>query len=438
MTDSYPAPVLATSSKALYHQVSSLLLYQGIFHHPIGEAFLDLLRYLHHNGTNQRPEATVCLQAYGHWFRRLADSGKSWQDFLIDRLLEDENPFSVRVQGEDLEQLPESLVEAARHDLNLLQMVYQCATEQILQWLIIASQTHVGLSAWQMPNQSSLPMGIKGQWGENLEPMADYYRDHGVGAVAHYRAFRWQNGELQGIVHADAIKLGDLVGYDDPQKALCQNTECLLQGLPALNVLLYGSRGSGKSSLVKALLNQYGDRGLRLVEVSLADLETLPVLVEKLRHYPQKFIIFVDDLSFEEEDERFKNLKVVLEGDLVARPANVVIYATSNRRHLIREFFGDRPSPQDADEVQAWDTVQEKLSFSDRFGLTLTFPPANQDIYLEMVRHLAKQAEINLPETELDFRAKQWATRHNGRSGRTARQFVDYLIGEQGISTHCR
>ena len=434
MTAPYLTPLLATSSKALYHQVSSLLLYQGIFSNPIGEAFLDLLRCLHHNGTNQKPEATVCLQAYGVWFRHLAESGQSWQDFLLDRLLEDENPFSVRVQREELAQLPTSLQDAARHDLNLIQMVYQCPPEQILQWVIIASQTPVALKAWQVPNQLEFPAEGGQNWGGNLAYLAAHYRQKGVGAVAHYRAFRWQGKNLQGVPQIDGIRLADLVGYDDPQRTLCQNTQCLLQGLPALNVLLYGSRGSGKSSLVKALVNQYGDRGLRLVEVSPQDLITLPLLVEKLRTYPQKFIIFVDDLSFEEEDERFKSLKVVLEGDLVARPANVVIYATSNRRHLIREFFGDRPSPQDADEVQAWDTVQEKLSFSDRFGLTLTFPPANQDTYLMIVHHLAKQAQINLSETELDFRAKQWATRHNGRSGRTARQFVDYLIGEQGLT----
>jgi predicted AAA+ superfamily ATPase len=185
---------------------------------------------------------------------------------------------------------------------------------------------------------------------------------------------------------------------------------------------------------VKALLNHYGDRGLRLIEVSLDNLTSLPMLVELLRDQPQKFIIFVDDLSFEEDDQRFKQLKVVLEGNVVARPNNVVIYATSNRRHLIREFFGDRPAPQDGEEVQAWDTVQEKLSFRDRFGLTLTFLPANQETYLHIVHRLAQQAGLTISVTDLDFRAKQWATQHNGRSGRSARQFVDYLIGEEHLS----
>jgi predicted AAA+ superfamily ATPase len=149
--------------------------------------------------------------------------------------------------------------------------------------------------------------------------------------------------------------------------------------------------------------------------------------VEQLRGVPQKFIIFVDDLSFEEDDDAFKALKVVLEGNLTARPQNVIVYATTNRRHLIREFFADRPSLKNNEEVHAWDTMQEKLSFSDRFGLTLTFDTADQNTYLQIVRHLAAQAEIDINQEDLEYQALQWATRHNGRSGRTARQFIDFL-----------
>ncbi|MFM1842959.1 MAG: hypothetical protein RLZZ490_1697, partial [Cyanobacteriota bacterium] len=342
MNDPSPLPVSATSSRALYHQVASLLIYQGVFDHPIGAEFLTLLRYLHHNDTSQLTEATACLQAYGSWFRRLAAAGLSWQDFLLQRLLWDDNPFSQWVQRCNLETVPPSLREATIHDLNLLQMVYGCPTEQIVQWVMIASQTHVGLTPWQMSNEIQLPIPPDRSWGEHLDYFVQHYQRKGTGVFGQYRAFGWQQEQLHPISHPDPIQLDDLVGYDAPQQALCQNTECLLKGLPALNVLLYGSRGSGKSSLVKALLNQYGDRGLRLIEVSLDNLTSLPTLVELLRDKPQKFIIFVDDLSFEEDDERFKNLKVILEGNVVARPDNMVIYATSNRRHLIREFFGDR------------------------------------------------------------------------------------------------
>jgi predicted AAA+ superfamily ATPase len=199
-------------------------------------------------------------------------------------------------------------------------------------------------------------------------------------------------------------------------------------------VLLYGARGTGKSSLVKALLSAYGDRGLRLIEVAKQDLNDLPDIVDLLRSAPQKFILFVDDLSFEEDDEAFKALKVCLEGGITDRPKNVVVYATSNRRHLVREFFADRPRPKDADEIQSWDTVQEKLSFADRFGLTLTFEAADQPTYLDIVFHLADRAELAIDRAELRSRALQWATRHNGRSGRTARQFIDFLAAEQALA----
>lgn len=255
-----------------------------------------------------------------------------------------------------------------------------------------------------------------------------------MGILAQYRAFTWADDDLRGIAHPDPIRLEQLAAYDHPRQQLIQNTQALLRGYPALNVLLYGSRGSGKSSLVKALVNEYATEGLRLVEVSKTALRSLPQIVDRLRQAPQRFIIFVDDLSFEEDDDAFKALKVVLEGSVTARPQNVVVYATSNRRHLVREYFSDRPRPSDQDEIQAWDTLQEKLSFSDRFGLTLTFEPADQPTYLAIVQHLAQQAQIALPEVELNARALQWATRHNGRSGRTAKQFIDWLRADLAIA----
>ena len=236
---------------------------------------------------------------------------------------------------------------------------------------------------------------------------------------------------LIGLETPDPIVLEELVGYSWQQDALIKNTAALMAGLPALHVLLYGSRGSGKSSLVKALLSRWSGNGLRLIEVMKSELSGLPTLIEILRGLPNKFIIFVDDLSFEEDDESYKSLKVVLEGTVTARAQNIVVYATSNRRHLVREFYGDRPRPKDADEIHNWDTVQEKLSFSDRFGMTLTFEPANQETYLEIVNHLVRRSDLVISSEDLEFRALQWAQRNNGRSGRTARQFVDFLLGEQ-------
>jgi predicted AAA+ superfamily ATPase len=424
------------SSRSLYHQIASLLLYQSIFDNEVGSAFLHLLQTLNDGHEKLQVKGSTsadCLQAYGQWFRSLATRNQSWQDFLVKQILANSNPFSDRVQTTAIEKLPTSLIDAAKYDLNILQSLYQCSSQQISNWIKTASQTSLNPLPWNLKSSCDNFLHQSCDWSENLAELVAYYRQHGTGMCAEYQAFHWQQGKLWGIAHPDPIQLNELVGYEAQKEALIQNTECLLSGYPALNVLLYGSRGSGKSSLVKSLLQKFSARGLRLIEVNKSDLKDLPIIVEQLRNLPQKFILFVDDLSFEEDDDAFKALKVVLEGSLTAKAKNVAVYATSNRRHLIREFFGERPLPSNSDEVHAWDTLQEKLSFSDRFGLTLTFTPANQETYLQIVHHLAQQVNIIMNQEELEFRAKQWATRHNGRSGRTAHQFIDYLQGELGI-----
>ncbi|MEB3311446.1 MAG: ATP-binding protein [Snowella sp.] len=425
----------STSSRIIYQQIASLLLYQSVFENEIGTAFTNFLQTLFHSHQDQSITSIDCLKAYSYWFKLLTEKQQSWQDFLVEQILLSNNAFSHQVQLNPLEELPASLLKAVEHDLQILQNIYDCPLTQIIQWVEIACQKTMTIIPWEIANQQTFFSSQSVPWSNYLPELGKYYRQKGAGIFALYHAFQWQDNQLLGVTHPDPISLSELVGYETAKSTLIQNTQFLLRGYPALHVLLYGSRGSGKSSLIKAILNEYASQGLRLIEVSKSELQALPKIVEKLRLLPQKFILFVDDLSFEEDDDSFKSLKVVLEGGVTAKARNVVVYATSNRRHLIREFFSDRPRPLDADEVQAWDTVQEKLSFSDRFGLTLTFEPANQDTYLGIVRHLAQKAGIGLNPEELEFRAKQWATQHNGRSGRTARQFIDFLQGELALTS---
>ncbi|NJM74623.1 MAG: ATP-binding protein [Acaryochloridaceae cyanobacterium RU_4_10] len=418
----------------LYRQALSLLVYRHILDEAASRALLDLLRSLMRPPSPEN-EADI-LQAYGQWFYAANDMSPSWQNRVETQILAADNPFTRQAQHHDLSALPQNLVEAARHDLNILQ---QWAI-QGPQWVqaAIAYKTTVTLpileSSSTHESDCAFDFAAFSNWADALPALVQHYGQEGIGLFAQYKALRWRNSLLEGIDHPDTIQLSDLVGYDWQQMALKQNTEALLAGYTALNVLLYGSRGSGKSALIKALMNEYGDRGLRLIELNKADMIHLPQVTERLRTSPLKFVIFIDDLSFEEEEDAYKALKVVLEGNLTARPQNVAMYATSNRRHLIREFFGDRPRPSNAEEIHAWDTFQEKLSLSDRFGLTLTFEPATQETYLQIVHHLAERSQINVRKDELTHQALQWAVRQNVRSGRTARQFIDHLRGQQALT----
>lgn len=412
----------------IHQEIASLLLYQSIFDDEIGQAFLEVLDLIYVR--DQQSIDIKCLKAYSQWFKQLAFQEISWQDYLISKILVDDNPFSQQVQSYKLEDLPKPLIEATERDLSILNTLYNLPLEAISQWVKEAANVSFSPFIGELENKDHTFLHQEDNWENCLQELANYYRQNGTGIFATYKALKWHNNQLMGINEADPITLTEIVGYESQKETLIKNTEILLHGYNALNVLLYGSRGSGKSSLVKGLLNEYHSQGLRLVEVNKSQLSSLPTIVDQLRNISQKFIIFVDDLSFEEDNDAFKSLKVVLEGNVTAKAKNVVVYATSNRRHLIREYFDDRPRPKDADEVHHWDTVQEKLSFSDRFGLTLTFQPANQDTYLNIVHHLASQINLDIDKDELEFKAKQWATQHNGRSGRTARQFIDFLQGD--------
>ncbi|MDR0851366.1 MAG: ATP-binding protein [Clostridiales Family XIII bacterium] len=261
---------------------------------------------------------------------------------------------------------------------------------------------------------------------KSVKILAEYYYTHGAGVFEAYDSFLWE-GHLMEVRSPDPIRMDDLIGYESQKKALIENAERLLAGLPTSNVLLYGDSGTGKSSSVKALINGYKDRGLKLIAIPKNRIGELPDVIDLIADRGVKVIIFIDDLSFEESESSYKAFKSVLEGGVNARPQNAFICVTSNRRNIVKEVWKDR---EGSDDVHLRDNLQEKRSLSERFGITLVYMSPQKDEYLEIVERLAQNAGIALDRETLFEQALTWEIRHGGRSGRTARQFVDALIGQ--------
>ena len=263
-----------------------------------------------------------------------------------------------------------------------------------------------------------------------------FYREHGVGMFGLNRAFRIENDgggvKFLPINNADKIMLSDLIGYEHQKRELVANTEAFVRSRSANNVLLYGDSGTGKSSSVKAVLNEYAAEGLRMIEIYKHQFRDLSAVIAAVKRRNYRFIIFIDDLSFEEHEVEYKFLKAVIEGGVETRPDNVLLYATSNRRHLIRETWNDRSDMEHDGDIHRSDTMEEKLSLASRFGVAINYSSPNREQYHDIVRGLAARAgRLDLPEEELLLLANRWEIRHGGVSGRTAQQFINYLAGKE-------
>lgn len=462
-----------TDFARLYYYTQQLLVFSDVLEDPTGQAFARLLQGL----ALPHPNPTQLSRDYAHLFNLIADEaelyqgemvGNGWQNHLLDRLLDSRGLIARKAQRVPRKPAPSApnqlvieadyplgmgLISAGGHDLPRLQALYQLnATELTLKARQLTD--NADLPAWSAFKGLG-PATEKGRerrryelkkalveakdWAFLLDELFSFYRDNDPSEFNRFQAFRWrhdtqtpQGGRFEPVRYIDDQRFENLVGYQKERNIIIANTEQFLAGLPANHVLLYGARGTGKSSTVKALLPRFAEQGLRLVEVMKDELADFPVIVELLRERPEKFILFVDDLSFEADESSYKDLKALLEGRLEARPRNLLIYATSNRRHLIKEQFSDNAQLGN-DEVNAWDTVEEKLSLSDRFGLIVTFMTPNQQQYLAIVSGLAEQAGLDLDPEDLRRRALRWELSHSGRSGRTARQFIDQLTGELGL-----
>ncbi len=267
---------------------------------------------------------------------------------------------------------------------------------------------------------------------ELFAAITGFYKENGVGMLGLNKAFRvCEDGDciLSPITNTGDVVFSDLIGYESQKKALTDNTEAFIKGYPANNVLLYGDAGTGKSTSIKAVLNKYYPEGLRMIEIYKHQFKYLSSVISYIKNRNYKFIIYMDDLSFEETELEYKYLKAIIEGGLEIKPDNVLIYATSNRRHLIRETFKDR-ADADNDDIHRNDTVQEKLSLSARFGIQIGYFRPNKPEFDEIVLSLAgKHPEISLSDSEILARANMWELSHGGRNGRAAKQFIDSLLG---------
>ncbi|MDR1596344.1 MAG: ATP-binding protein [Treponema sp.] len=285
-------------------------------------------------------------------------------------------------------------------------------------------------------------------WGEALPKLGAYIRAHGAGEMGLYSFFSWSAGPQSGfslrpVFNPDPIRLADLSGYEDQRSVVTANTLRFLEGKIANNLLLYGDRGTGKSATVKAVCNEYTGQGLRLVEVRKGNLPELPAILNILSSRALRFIVFIDDLSFESAGDSFTDLKALLEGSVESRPDNVVVYATSNRRHLVKERLSDRPSSAEAanaastGDIRAFDTMQEQFSLADRFGITVIYTAPNQDEYLRIACFIGQRRGVlgTGEEEQQRFRdnALRWERWFNGRSPRTAAQYVEWVAGGAGF-----
>lgn len=368
-----------------------------------------------------------------------------WHNYLTFLLLTNENSFSMT--SEKVGASEGSVNHFAKGDFRIFKNLFDfdfgpierelgidCFSTVCSYRAIVKKERMYNKNVSEKVQAVSARIEEAGDEEEIFRIITDFYRAYGVGMFGLNKAFRIKSlpdgVEFLPINNTDKVMLSDLVGYELQKKKLIDNTEAFVKGLPANNVLLFGDSGTGKSTSIKAILNEYYDQGLRMIEIYKHQFRDLSAIIARIENRNYRFIIYMDDLSFEEFEIEYKFLKAVIEGGMETKPDNVLIYATSNRRHIIRETWGDRSDLEQDEGMHRSDTMQEKLSLVARFGVTISYSKPSQKEYFQIVKELAKRCpEITLSEQELCAQANQWELSHGGISGRTAQQFINYLAG---------
>ena len=389
-------------------QLRGLSAFRSLLDTPMLKDALQLL------DAAARRDGEGALAAYDQMFYLLKAEGYSGLGtWMWDTLRYTETPYgdlagSGRSDSE--------LEGAARRDVDALLQLARLGAEDIRVALKpILTEEYVSvldnLPAWE----TGAPF--------TFEELAAFYRENGAGLYAKYRAFLWEEGQLVPVADPDCPHPVELLGYDQQRKQVLDNTRLLVEGKPSNNVLLFGDGGTGKSATVKSMLYLPGMENLRLIEIQKENLVGMPRLIRSLAGRRQSFILFIDDLAFDQDDKTYSSLKTILEGGLEKRPLNVAIYATSNRRHLVRQTFSDRAG----DEVDAFETISEKTALAERFGLRIPYMTMSKSEYLALIDHLAGLYHVEMNREVLHAKAMEWEIRHAGRTPRVARQFIASL-----------
>lgn len=388
----------------LYLRLQSLAIFRSLLTDPVLEALVSFLA---------ARDTAQAVSRYAEFVSRLyATEKRTLVGYIQHIVASDENAY-IRMIGSGVAPWPE-MEEVVSQELAVFQAVADLTPEGL--------RDAVDWDGY-LPRFAGKHVDIPASYRQRC---ANIHR-FGYGIYARYIMFYvGESNRIVPVINPDQTRLSSLIDYKREQKIILDNTIALLEGKPAANILLTGDAGTGKSSTVKAVVNELHDRGLRILEVRKEQLHAIPAILDTLNTNPLKFILFIDDLSFQKDDDNFSALKAILEGSVSAKSGNVVIYATSNRRHLVKESFSQR----DGDDVHRNDTMQEIISLSERFGIQVTFQKPTKEVYLNIVRHLAREKGIPMADAELDMLAERFALGRGGRSARAANQFIDSLLSK--------
>ena len=384
----------------------SIAVFRNLLKDDVINALLKLL-------SSDDADVSEKVDRYGNFVYELYSHTDNLSNYILNIVTNDQNVFIRKIANGQI--ISDALSE--------------CVKAELAVFGDIASLTHDDLAAF-----TGYDGFLAGWKTSEIDFEAEYFRrtdeigKFGYGIYAKYYMFNVRDGVICPVKHPDPVTLADLSGYQNERQQVVDNTKALLAGKPAANILLSGDAGTGKSSTIKAVVNEFKDQGLRIIEIRKDQLVDIPLIIDELSLNPLKFILFIDDLSFNQTDDNFSALKAILEGSVSAKSSNVAIYATSNRRHIVKESFKERDS---SDDIHRNDTVQELMSLSERFGLAITFVKPSKECYLDIVKNIAEHHNVEYDAEKLCMEAERFALIKGGRSARVAKQFVESIMSKQ-------